>query len=63
MIPKNKLKISFGQAHHGWLPTTLTYGDFKLEVDISDVPIDPMEQLCTALIQLLKGIQEPIKVI
>ena len=63
MISKKKLKISFGKAHHGWLPTTLIYGDFKLELDISDVPLDPMKQLCTALIELLKGIQEPIKVI
>lgn len=63
MSSKNKLKLVFGTAHHGWLPTLLTYNDFVLEIEISDVPVDPMEQLCTTLIQLMKGIREPIKVI
>lgn len=63
MSSKNKLNLVFGTAYHGWLPTCLTYDDFMLEIEISDVLVDPMEQLCTALIQLLKGIREPVKVI
>lgn len=58
----NKLKLLFGTPEHGWLPLTLEYGNFKLELDVSDVPMDPMRQLCDALIQLLKGIKTPDKV-
>lgn len=63
MTQKPKLKVVFGEAYHGWIPRVLTYKGFSLEVTISDVPIDPMEQLCTALIELMKGISKPIKVI
>ncbi|GEM_PF-732154 len=56
---KHKIKIEFGIPVHGWLPTTLKYGDYELEINISDVPLNPMTQLCNSLIQLLKGINTP----
>ena len=55
----DKISIQFGIPEHGWLPTVFKFKDFELELDISDVPLNPMNQLCDSLIQLLKGIDEP----
>ena len=43
--------------------TNLVHKEFNLELDISDVPLDPMVQLCDALIEISKGIKEPNRVI
>jgi len=59
MSQKNKLEIEFGIPEHGWLPTVLMYQDYKLDIEISDVPRNPMTQLCDSLIQLVKGINKP----
>lgn len=63
MREKGKIKIEFGIPEHGWLPIKLNYRDYELELDISDVPLDPMVQLCDALIQINKGIKEPYRII
>ncbi|MEE9362137.1 MAG: hypothetical protein V3U92_06015 [Cellulophaga sp.] len=63
MTEKVGIKIEFGTPEHGWLPTTLNYKDYQLELEISDVPLDPMVQLCDALIQINKGIKEPNRII
>ncbi len=62
-MASNKFSIDFGTPDHGWLPLELVYGDFELKLDVSDVPVDPMVQLCDALIQLSKGIQTPDQII
>lgn len=51
----NKLYVEFGIPEHGWLPALFRQGDLSLKLDISDVPVDPMAQLCEALIELIKG--------
>lgn len=58
-----KLYLEFGKADNGWLPTIFSYGDFELNIEISDVPIDPMVQLCDALIQINKGIKCPERIL
>ena len=63
MSSGNKIVVEFGIPEHGWLITNLSYKDFELELDVSDVPIDPMVQLCDALIEINKGIREPSRVI
>lgn len=63
MESSNKLHIEFGTPEHGWLPTMFQYQDYKLELEISDVPVDPMIQLCNALIGINKGINEPTRII
>ena len=63
MSSENKIIIEFGVPEHGWLPTTFKFGDYQLELEISDVPLDPMVQLCDALIQINKGIKEPNRII
>jgi hypothetical protein len=63
MNSENKISIEFGIPEHGWLLTNLSHKDFDLEIDISDVPIDPMDQLCDALIEINKGISEPRRII
>jgi len=59
----DKISINFGIPDHGWTPTVFAYKDYKLDVYISDVPTDPMLQLCDSLIQLLKEINFPEKIL
>jgi hypothetical protein len=47
--------VIFGQPEHGWLPLTLNVDAFELELDVSDVPINPLEELCNSLRLVLKG--------
>lgn len=63
MNHKDRIHIEFGIPEHGWLQTNFKYNDFELELDISDVPLDPMVQLCDALIQINKGISKPDRII
>lgn len=58
----SKLHIEFGIPKHGWLPTILQYEDYKLELEISNVPLDPMVQLCDALIEMIRGVKEPCRI-
>ena len=59
MEQQSKIQIDFGIPEHGWLLTTFKSGEYKLQIEISDVPINPMTQLCSTLIQLTKGINTP----
>ena len=59
MSQKSRIEIEFGNPKHGWLPTVLKFENYKLELEISDVPRNPMTQLCDSLIQLVKGINNP----
>lgn len=63
MAEESKLKIEFGVPEYGWLPTYIKCNDFEITLDVSDVPIDPMYLLCNSLIQILKGIDFPNKVL
>ncbi len=63
MIQRSKIQIEFGRPEHGWLLTNFRCNDFKIDLDISDVPLDPMVQLCDALIEINKGIKEPSRII
>lgn len=63
MSSVNKIEIEFGIPEHGWLPTTFKFGEYQLELEISDVPQDPIVQLCDALIQINKGVKEPNQII
>lgn len=59
----DKIKIEFGVPEHGWLNMNFQWRDFKLNIDLSDVPIDPIKQLIHTLIQLSKGINTPSQVL
>lgn len=63
MMKSEKIIIEFGIPEHGWLPIVFEHLDYHLEFEISNVPLDPMEQLCEALIQINKGITEPNQII
>lgn len=63
MTESNKIKVEFGIPEHGWLLTNIVHKEFNLKLDISDVPLNPMVQLCDALIEISKGIKEPTRVI
>ena len=62
MPQENKIEIEFGVPEHGWLSTTFKYGDYELELEISNVPRDPMVQLCDVLIQICKGMKSPERI-
>jgi hypothetical protein len=47
--------LVFGQPEHGWLPLTLRVDEFELALDVSDVPINPLDELCNSLCLVLKG--------
>jgi hypothetical protein len=59
-MKKENLNIEFGQPEHGWLPVSLRHGDFELEFEASDVPINPIDQLISGLIQITKGISTEV---
>lgn len=63
MSSENEITIEFGTPEHGWLPTNLSHKDFEIELEISDVPLDPMVQLCDSLIEINKGISESSRII
>jgi hypothetical protein len=46
------LSIIFGTPEHGWLSVDIISGDFKFNIDASDVPVNPLELLCDALLNL-----------
>jgi len=55
-----KLKCKFGKPHHGWLPVKLTAGDYNLEMDVSDVPVDPIYILISSLHRALNGLESEV---
>lgn len=49
------INLWFGLPEHGWLPVEFKAGDYELELDVSDVPVNPLDELCSALIIVLQG--------
>lgn len=47
--------ITLGQPEHGWLPVALTVEAFELALDVSDVPVNPLEELGQALRLVVQG--------
>ena len=58
-----KLEINFGAPENGWLAVSLESGDYKLEMDVSDVPVNPLEQLCTTITLLATNTGNPTEVL
>ncbi|NVO85251.1 hypothetical protein [Hymenobacter terrestris] len=52
----SKLTIRFGVPEHGCLPVRLQADDFRLQFEASDVPVNSLEELCSALILAFQGI-------
>ena len=46
------LSIKLGTPEHGWLAVDIISDDYKLKIDASDVPLDPLEQLCNVILNL-----------
>jgi hypothetical protein len=49
------VRVFFGQPQYGWLPLTLQVDAFELILEVSDVPINPLEELCSSLKVVLTG--------
>jgi hypothetical protein len=49
------VRVLFGQPEHGWLPLTLYLDAFELVLDVSDVPLNALEELCSSLRSVLTG--------
>jgi hypothetical protein len=50
-----EMKLRFGRARHGWLPTTLELADDTLVFDVSYLPYDFVDELTAALSGVLAG--------
>lgn len=55
-----KIKCKFGVPHHGWLPVKVTVGDFYLEMEASDVPVNPINILISSLTRTLSGFESEV---
>ncbi|MFZ6873882.1 hypothetical protein ACO0LF_17640 [Undibacterium sp. Di27W] len=49
------LQISYTPPSHGWLALTLTLDGKVLEIDASDIPNNPVQELITALEDIVRG--------
>lgn len=49
------MKLRFGKAHHGWLPTVLEVDGDELAFDVSYLPYDFLGELVAALSGVLDG--------
>ncbi|RPD44381.1 hypothetical protein DNI29_22010 [Hymenobacter sediminis] len=54
------VRVLFGQPEHGWLPLTLSVDTFTLALDVSDVPTNPVEELCDCLTLVLQGMEASV---
>ena len=52
-----KIECKFGVPHHGWLPVKIFIGDFWLDMEASDVPENPLNNLISSLIHALSGFE------
>ncbi|UWX53726.1 hypothetical protein NYZ99_11260 [Maribacter litopenaei] len=53
----SKLELTFGMPNSGWLPTKLKTSDIALTFNASNIPENPIDQLCESLILALNGIE------
>jgi len=49
------INISFGSPDHGWLIVELSCNQSYRSLDVSDVPVDSLYMLATAVLQLVEG--------
>ena len=56
----DRLQVKFGVPEHGWLPVTVIAPGFELELDASDVPVNSVELLVSALILTLEGVESEV---
>jgi hypothetical protein len=54
------IRVQFGSPSNGWLSVKLNTPDFELQFDASDVPANPLEELCSALTQVLQGAEAEV---
>ncbi|NVO30710.1 hypothetical protein [Hymenobacter lapidiphilus] len=57
MASTNCIRVSFEQPSHGWLPVKFSSNDFRLDIDASDVPINPVYLLYRAILDVVDGIE------
>ena len=55
-----KIKLRLGKPQNGWLPVQFKADNFEVSFEASDVPVDPIDQLCDALALALKGIDSEV---
>jgi len=55
----DKISFKLGVPEAGWLPVHLVTDAFEINVDASDVPKDPLEELISSIILLCSNVNEP----
>jgi len=48
----NRFNVFFDNPEHGWLPVTMQFNGEELELDVSDVPVNPICELISALLDI-----------
>ena len=46
------ISVIFGTPEQGWLPVNINSSKYKLNIDVSDVPVNPIEILCDVLLDV-----------
>lgn len=54
------IDVLLGEPAHGWLPLTLNVDGVVLELDVSDVPVNPVEELCECLGLVFQGVEASV---
>jgi len=56
-----KLKCKLGIPQHGWLHVLVTIDKFRLEMDVSDVPVNPIDILMSSLSRALHKFESELE--
>lgn len=54
MLCTKSFEIIFGKPEHGWLPLTIITDEDRLELSVSDVPVDPIAQMLEVVENILE---------
>jgi hypothetical protein len=58
----SRIALSFGTPEHGWLLPKVSCDGREQTLDVSDVPVDSLRMLATALLNLVAGSDEEMAV-
>ncbi|MDU0369344.1 hypothetical protein ACFPAF_02960 [Hymenobacter endophyticus] len=56
----NRIRVDFERPSHGWLPVKVIMNDFELDIDASDVPVNPIYLLYLAILDVVAGIASKV---
>ena len=61
MRKTKKIELNIGIPKTGWLPIEFKSGEFELNFTTSEIPENPTDKMCDALILNLKGVESEFR--